>query len=93
MAAYPDAVNGKIVHQTGVHCIKHLTTQIAGCDIRLIGDDNVEKARRPHLQQRCRDAWQDFKIIQADRSERFARANEGSVDDAVPIQEDGVATA
>ena len=84
-----DLVERKGRPQMIVHRFDNGTRLSTCADVRLIGRDDEMKAGGVQQLQRLRDAWQNIEILEPLRRIRLPAANDGAIDDAIAIDEDG----
>jgi len=60
------------------------------CYIRLIGHDQQQEAACFQLRQCSRNIRQDFQLLDTAGRIRFAIANHSPIQDAIPVQENGL---
>lgn len=89
MRAHLDRIERKFCHQPVVHLRKHHRGLLAGRQVGLVGDDDIEKSSFAKFQQRVGNARQNFKFFQCDRRKRLAVAHESAVDHSIAIQKNG----
>ena len=84
-----DAIDWQRRAHFPVHRLDDLARLCAASDIGLVRGDDEEEACCLQLRARVRDAGQEFKILHARGRVRLAVTDNGTIDDAIAIEEDG----